>query len=348
VRLLQGYRAVAGGERLPSFALDRSRLDEKIEAADRLLCRCCLCERRCGVDRYNGEAGFCGAAREGAYFFEHILWGEEKPLIPSHEIFFTGCNMRCDYCYSWEHVEDPSGGRILTPEEMAGLIDRRSLDGAVNVNLIGGEPTVNLSYIFKALRCLQRPTAVVWNSNFYMSREAMSLLDGVVDLYLGDFRFGNNACAARLAGTPDYFDAAARNFMAAASSGDLIIRHLLLPGHTDCCLRPIAEWISHHLPDVPFNLMFQYTPFHKALSHSELCRSLTETEEDTARRLVEGLGLNTSLWNTPLKGATAMPSNDNREELKTTITFRPDGRVGIMHLYDDLLDVVKMLGRGHP
>ena len=322
-----------------------SLLDLKIEVAERMLRECCLCERRCGVNRAGGETGFCGVGPNSHYFFEQTLWGEEAPLIPSHQVYFSGCNMRCKFCYSWESILDPARGKLLAPEEFADLIDFRRAEGAANLNLIGGEPTVHLPNILKALRLVRCPTAVVWNSNFFMSEETMRLLDGIVDLYLGDFRFGNDRCASRLAGTDRYFATAARNFKVAAASGDLIIRHLLLPGHIECCLRPIAEWVAGNLPDVSFNLMFQYTPFFEAPNDPVLCRSLTAEEEAEAAKLVASLGLNTRRWNRPLRRKQeARPVGSGG--ISTTITIQPDGRVSIMHLHGDLRDLVAALKGG--
>ncbi|HEY3298200.1 MAG TPA: radical SAM protein, partial [Armatimonadota bacterium] len=331
---LDNYRKVASGKRLPGFVrsarhgvsrpnlaeLDYeqlwtlhdsddkskgergnpSRLDLKIELANRILAKCVLCERRCGVDRLHDEMGFCGVGRDSNYFFDDILWGEEPPLVPSHEVFFSGCNMRCSYCYSWESVLDTKYGRPFIPDEFAGIIDSRRSDGATNLNLIGGEPSVHLPSILQALKHTQRRTAVVWNSNFLMSDETMRLLSGIVDLYVGDFRFGNEDCARRLADTHGYFAAAARNFLAAAESGDLIIRHLVIPGHIECCLIPIAQWVADHLPWVPFSIMFQYTPFHRALEDPSLSRTLSPQEELQAREVVSSYKLNTKSWNRPL------------------------------------------------
>ncbi|MHB1001342.1 MAG: radical SAM protein [Armatimonadota bacterium] len=322
-----------------------SLLDLKIEIADRILGACNLCERRCGADRTNGEVGFCGVGDVSHYFFEQILWGEEEPLIPSHEIFFSGCNMRCKTCYSWEAIMNPATGRRITPESLAGMVDLRRSEGAVNVNLIGGEPTVHISNILRSLKVISNPTAVVWNSNFYMSEEAMKLLDGIVDLYVGDFRFGNDDCASRISDTAGYFGTAARNFLLAAESGDLIIRHLLLPGHIECCLRPVAEWVARHLPSVPFNLMFQYTPCAEALDDPLLYRTITAEEEGRAHEIVSSLGLNTTAWRVPLD-VNGCKAYSGSGEVSTEISIRPDGRVVIMHVHGELLSIIKALESG--
>lgn len=322
-----------------------SLLEVKSRIADQMLESCALCERRCGANRLGGDTGFCGVGRESFYFFEQTLWGEEPPLIPSHEVFFSGCNLRCKFCYSWQALLDPNLGTCVSPVDFAKLIEARHEEGAVNLNLIGGEPTVHLPAILKTLRLLNIPVPIVWNSNFFMSDEAMRLLNGVVDLYLGDFRFGCNACAERLGGVNGYVSAAKRNFKLAHETGDLIIRHLVLPGHVDCCLAPIADWASENLPDVPFNLMFQYTPFFEALDDPALCRSLLPEEERRALEIVASRGLNTQNWRKPLD-RTPRGDGIGKGEISTTITIRPDGRVGIMHLHGELLDVVRALECG--
>lgn len=321
-----------------------SLLDVKAELARRMLKDCRFCERQCRVDRTRGETGFCGAGVQSRFFFEQTLWGEELPVIPSHEIFFCGCNLRCKYCYSWESVLDPSRGTPVTASDLAGLIDRRRLEGAANVNLIGGEPTVHLAAILEALKLTTTPAAVVWNSNFLMSAETMKLLDGVVDLFLGDFRFGSDECAERLGGVSRYVEAAKRNFLLAAGSADLIIRHLVVPGHVECCLRPVAEWVAANLPEAPFNLMFQYTPFFEALTDPRLSRQLTPDEEHRAAEIVSSLGLNTKRWNRPLKRQSAA-AEIGQGPLDTTITIAPDGRVGIMHLHGELLELANSLAK---
>ncbi|MCL5105043.1 MAG: radical SAM protein [Armatimonadetes bacterium] len=349
---LNNYRLVADGKRLPAHVHSARRrvgsvslLEAKSRIANRMLESCALCEHRCGANRLAGETGFCGVGRESFYFFEQTLWGEEPPLIPSHEVFFSGCNLRCKFCYSGRALLNPNLGTCLVPEDFAELIKARREEGAINLNLIGGEPTVHLPAILETLRLLDAPAPIVWNSNFFMSEETMRLLDGVVDLYLGDFRFGCDACAEQLGGVNGYVSTAKRNFKSAFESGDLIIRHLLLPGHIDCCLIPIADWVSESLPNVPFNLMFQYTPFFEALDDLALCRSLTPEEEGRALEIVESRGLNTRSWKKPL-GNAPRGNGIGVGEISTTITIRPDGRVGIMHLHGELIGVLRALECG--
>ncbi|MCE5321695.1 radical SAM protein [bacterium] len=378
---MDNYKHIATGKRLPAFwqsahrhisveryaaveelwhihesALDysidsnhagsTSLLDVKSEIASHMLESCNLCEHRCGANRQAGEVGICGIRRDSHYFFEQILWGEEPPLVPSHEVFFSGCNLRCKFCYSWQSLQHSDLGDCVVPEDFAKLISARHAEGSINLNLIGGEPTCHLPTILRTLQLLDTPVLIVWNSNFFMSNQTMRLLDGIVDLYLGDFKFGCNACAKDLGAVNGYVSIAKRNFKLAYESGDLIIRHLLLPGHIDCCLIPIAKWVSENLPGVPFNLMFQYTPYFGALDDPALCRSLLPDEEKRALEIVESYGLNTRSWKKPLYAACCNDRSIGKGEISTTVTIRPDGRVGILHLHSELLDVIRALECG--
>ncbi len=328
-----------------SYGAGTSLLDLKIELVKRMMKSCCLCERKCGINRLAGETGFCGVTNESRCFFEQILWGEEAPIVPSHEVFLSGCNMRCKFCYSWEAVTDTSFGRLVTGDDLARIIMARREEGAPNVSLLGGEPTVNLHIILEALRKIEAGTALVWNSNFYMSEETMKLLQGIVDLYVGDFRFGNNNCASMIGETGSYFETAARNFIMAYNKCELIIRHLVMPGHVDCCLEPIAKWVSENIPDVPFHLMFQYTPFHKAESDPVLGRQLLSEEVTAAWEIVKSYKLKTAKWNRPLKN-TPKTDGIGKGEITTTITIDSNGRIRILHLHGELLRMVESFERG--
>lgn len=233
-----------------------SLLDIKIELCRRLLERCSLCERRCGVNRVAGEAGWCGV-RTSNFSREFLHYGEEKELIPSHTIFFTGCNMRCKFCHEYKFIEDPESGHVYRPQNIAYSSQQRVSEGVCNVNFVGGEPTVHLLEILETLNQPEMPDIpVVWNSNMYMSKEAMKLLDGIVDIYLGDMKFGNDACAEELSDTVPYRAVIERNFEQAERQGaDIIVRHLPLPGHWDCCTRPVLEWVAGETQDKAISLL---------------------------------------------------------------------------------------------
>jgi putative pyruvate formate lyase activating enzyme len=283
----------------------QSLLDLKVELAERLMRSCRFCERRCGADRSGGKAGKCGVL-EARIASDFLHMGEEAPLVPSYTVFFAGCNMSCCFCQNYDISTNPGAGREIPPEIMARRIENTTDVGragfhismvrewgerAKNVNWVGGEPTPNIGYVLRVLRETRTNVPQIWNSNMYMSEEAMSLLDGVVDLYLADFKYGNDGCAARLGRIDDYVRVVTRNHLLAASQADLIVRHLVLPGHVDCCTLPVLEWLAKNVPAALVNIMDQYRPAHRASEYPELVRGITGKEYEQAIEAAQKLGL---------------------------------------------------------
>jgi putative pyruvate formate lyase activating enzyme len=128
----------------------------------------------------------------------------------------------------------------------------------------------------------------------YTSLEAMKLLEGIIDLYLADFRYGNDECARKYSDVKNYWQIITRNFELAYDTADVILRQLVLPGHLDCCAKPIMKWVSQKMPDVYFNLMFQYHPCYRASLYPEIDRRLTPEERERALALAKKYELNIS------------------------------------------------------
>ncbi|MEN4018151.1 MAG: radical SAM protein [Methanobacterium sp.] len=269
---------------------DFSYLDLKIKIAENIFENCYFCERRCYVNR-NTDTGFCGVLNSKiASEFLHI--GEEAPLVPSHTIFFTGCNFRCVYCQNFDISQFPGSGIEISEENLAKIIDRRRMEGSRNVNFVGGDPTPNLLYILKTMRLTRENIPVIWNSNFYMSEDAMKLLDSFVDLYLSDFKYGPSNCAQRLSRVPNYWDIITRNHLMAKKAGDMIIRHLVLPNHVECCSKPILKWISENLGnETVVNIMGQYRPVYRANEFPEIMRYPGRGEIEETINYAKSIGL---------------------------------------------------------
>ncbi len=288
------HAAWARGEALEPVA-GPSLADLKYEIALRLLENCRLCERRCGVDRRQGDLGFCGVGAGSRLASEFLHLGEEPELVPSHTLFFCGCTFRCAYCQNWDFALDPDAGSPADPADLAARIASGFSQGSRNANFVGGNPDPHLHTILDIVRRLAPDCAylpLVWNSNMYLSAEAMELTAGVMDIYLGDFRYGNDACAERYSEARDYFAVVSRNFLAAARQGEVMLRHLVLPGHLDCCTRPIMRWTAEQLPEVYFNLMFQYRPEYRASLFPGMDRRLSPEEKSRAREMANALKLN--------------------------------------------------------
>lgn len=272
-----------------SSPVDSSLLDLKGVIADKILEACCFCERRCGANRRKKEVGYCRCEAVSHYSAEFLHYGEEPELVPSHTIFFTGCNFSCVYCQNWEISTAPQSGISILPEEMARIIALRRAYGSRNVNFV--TPTPHTHIILKILNALKVNVPVVWNSNMYYSHEIARLLEGVVDVYLGDFRYGNDECAMKYSNVPDYWRVVTRNFKTAYTRGEILLRQLVLPGHIECCTRPVVQWTKEHIPKVRFNLMFQYRPNYRAYEYPEINRALTPEEIQKALNIVEESGL---------------------------------------------------------
>ncbi len=282
--LWKEHDAAIGRE--PEENVEISMLDLKIEIAERIFRNCHFCEHRCMVDR-SGERGICGVGN-AAIASEFMHYGEEPMLVPSHTIFFSGCNFNCVFCQNWD-ISRQQRGIYIEPEKLASVMEIR---GGKNVNWVGGEPTPNLSYILKTLRRCRENIPQVWNSNMYCSIEAMKLLDSIIDVYLTDFKYGSDECALRLSKIKDYWITVTRNHVLAYRQGDVIIRHLVMPNHVECCSFQVLEWIAENMADSTVNIMGQYHPEYTACKHEEINRMVTPEEYNMACKYGRKLGLN--------------------------------------------------------
>jgi len=284
-------RAVDSGSPLPEKP-EFSLLDLKVKLARRLAKSCALCERRCGVNRLSGEIGACGASSTPRVASAFIHMGEEPPITPSGTVFFSGCNFRCVFCQNWDISQRPDSGRETSVEELAALFEALRGRGARNVNLVGGEPTPNLPWILEAFTLMRISAPIVWNSNTYMTQDSTELLLGVVDLWLPDFKYWENSHALKYSGVQRYREVVTRNLKDAYSYWpEMVIRHLVMPGHVECCTIPILRWIAENTPRALVNVMDQYRPEYRAYKYPEIARRPTRDEIVRARSEAEALGL---------------------------------------------------------
>ncbi len=300
--------AVVGTE--PAYlALHRSgELADRASLALGRLASCDLCARYCRVDRLSGTKGaVCRTgrwARVASYRPHH---GEERPISGprgSGTIFFAWCNLRCVFCQNWALSQRGDGSEVDAEGLAAMMLELQEM-GCHNVNLV--TPSHVVAQILEALVIaaaagLRLP--LVYNTGGYDSPEALALLDGVVDIYMPDMKYGDSALARRYSHVREYVQAnrqAVREMH--RQVGDLVldehgvavrgllVRHLVLPGdvaRTDQVLAWIASEIS---PDTYVNLMAQYRPCYRAWEHPPLDRRLTLPEYRRARELAGRLGL---------------------------------------------------------
>ncbi len=239
--------------------------------------------------------GRCRVGRTTYIASEMLHVGEEELLRPAHAIFFSGCTATCRFCTAAKFAFHPTYGVAVTPEQLAARIVERQTMGARSICFIGGDPVPHIPFILATLAALgtRKQIPAVFNSNFYLTREALELLDGAIDIYLPDLKFGPDrdsaGCGERVGGMPDYWRVVTGMIDTVYSQGKrLIVRHLLMPGHFACCTVPVLRWLAGR-PGIQVSLLTQYlAPAH---ARGELAGVLQPQEVVQARELAHCLGL---------------------------------------------------------
>ena len=264
--------------------------------------KCIFCERKCEVNRIDGNKGFCLISNDSYISSVFLHMGEEAPLIPSGTIFFQGCNFGCVFCQNFDlssawkkkrNIEDVA--QKVDTKTLADIANKLVEKGAININYVGGDPIPNIHTIIGSLNYQKKNICQLWNSNFYLTDKALSLIIDLIDFYLPDWKYGNNACAMKYSGIENYVDVVSRNHKRVhdEGSGEIIIRHLVMPGHVECCSKPILDYIAKELPNAVVNLMSQYRPQWKSFKYPEINRRPTSQEMQEVRGYADKLGI---LW----------------------------------------------------
>jgi putative pyruvate formate lyase activating enzyme len=286
-----------------------SELARRIERAVSKLADCTLCPRDCHVDRFADKFAVCRSGRHVrvASYFPHF--GEEDCLRGtrgSGTIFFSGCNLRCVFCQNFE-VSWKLEGDIAPPEKLAAMMLELQARGCHNINLVTPEhvvPQILEGLMIAVEGGLGLP--LVYNTSAYDSLDSLELMDGVVDMYMPDFKFWDPEMSRRYIRAPNYPDAARRTIKEmhrqvgplmfdehGLALRGLIVRHLVMPGEI-AGTREILNWIAQELgPDTYVNVMAQYYPAGKVSTreHAEINRSITLGEFQQALDLASEAGL---------------------------------------------------------
>jgi putative pyruvate formate lyase activating enzyme len=268
--------------------------------ATKYLEKCIFCERKCKVNRIDGEKGFCLISKDSYISSAFLHMGEEAPLIPSGTIFFQGCNFGCVFCQNYdisqawkERKELDDIAQKINVKSLAAVAEKLAKRGALNINYVGGDPIPNIHTIVGSLNLQTTNITQLWNSNFYLSDRALSLIIDLIDFWLPDFKYGNNKCGKKYSGVENYFDFVARNHKRVhdEGSGEIIIRHLVMPGHIECCSLPILDYIAKDLPKAVVNIMGQYRPQYHSFNYPEINRSPTSQEMQDVKNYASHLGI---------------------------------------------------------
>ncbi|MEK7675125.1 MAG: radical SAM protein, partial [Verrucomicrobiota bacterium] len=260
--------------------------------ARQALANCHLCRHHCGVNRLAGKRGLCHAGAETRIFSAQTEVTDELELIPTFAIALSGCDLRCDFCITGAQSWNPSAGHLLDVAALAGRAAAALAAGARTVQFLGGEPTIHLSAVLEIVAALPAEAKLVWKTNAHGSKEARALLSRIFDVWLADYKFGNDACALRLAKICEYVRIVQGNLFWARQQADLIVRHLLMPGHVDCCWEPVASWLAANLPGVKVSLRSGFWPAWQAGRHPELREPVSNLERTRAFEIARQCRLN--------------------------------------------------------
>jgi len=288
--------------------LSREELKEKILRAEGILKSCTLCPRACGVDRTAGERGFCKTGDRPLVSSYNPHFGEEAPLVGSRgsgTVFFTRCNLGCLFCQNWT-ISHLGEGSEMSFDTLADIMIVLQKDyGCHNINFV--TPTHQVPMILRSLELaidkgLKVP--LVYNCGGYEAIETLKILDGIVDIYMPDFKYTDPGPAQTYSRAEDYPETAkaaikemyrqvgdlVMNERGIALRG-LLVRHLVLPeglAGTEEVVRFLAEEIS---PNTYTNIMAQYYPCYKASEHLPLDRRITNAEYRKAVMAARKAGL---------------------------------------------------------
>jgi len=278
----------------------------RAEAAERLLEACRVCPRECLALRLQGETGVCGVADNAMVASYGPHFGEEAPLVGvggSGTIFLAHCNLCCVFCQNFE-ISQQGEGRIVSTRELAQMMLDLQRMGCHNINFV--TPTHQVPQILRALPIaieggLQVP--LVYNCGGYESLETLRLLDGVFDIYMPDFKYGDAEVAKRYSKVEKYPEMAKAAFREMhAQVGDLVVdrrgiarrgllvRHLVLPNNL-AGTAEVVRFLAELSKDTYVNIMTQYRPCYRAHEYPALAGRPARAEFDEAFRLARDAGL---------------------------------------------------------
>ncbi len=292
----------------PSYLdlITKEEFENRVELLFEILENCELCPRKCGVNRLKDELGYCKMGKELVVSSFGPHFGEESKLVGiygSGTIFLSGCNLLCVYCQNYE-VSNNRVGKISSEQKVADFMLALQKMGCHNINLV--TPTHFVPQLVKAIgigvkKGLKIP--IVYNCSGYENVEVIRLLDGIIDIYLPDIKYGTKEPAKEYSNAPDYFKRAKEsvnemydqvgnlkvNNQGIAYKG-LIIRHLVLPNDQSRSEEVLA-YISKLSENMFVNIMDQYRPLGRANEIRKIDRCITSKEYDNVIRMAKKLGL---------------------------------------------------------
>ena len=270
--------------------------------------KCSLCPRNCGVNRLDGQKGFCGVDAEILVARAALhMW--EEPCISGKEgsgaVFFSGCSLGCGFCQN-NKISRGQTGKKITVEYLADLFFQLQGQGANNINLVtAGHFLPQVALALENARAHGLKIPVVYNSSGYEKADTLKILEGLVDIYLPDFKYMDSELAGKYSHAPDYpqiAKAALKEMVQQVGTPGfdergmmkkgVIVRHLLLPGHVKNS-REVLKYLYETYGDrIYISIMNQYTPMPAMKDDPKLSRKVTDREYERLLDYALSLGLN--------------------------------------------------------
>ena len=277
------------------------------EKTKEIMSDCTLCPRNCHADRLSGNIGYCGQTAEirAARAALH-MW--EEPCISAEDgsgtVFFSGCSVRCVFCQNHD-LAVGQHGKIITGERLSGIYLELQEKGANNINLV--TPTHYMPQIIESIenaRKMGLTLPIVYNTSGYEKAETLRMLDGIVDVYLPDFKYMSADLAEKYSNAPDYADCAKSALAEMVRQAGkpvfddrgviqkgVIVRHLILPNCTEDSKRVVKYLYETYGDDIFISIMNQFTPLDHIADYPELQRKITQAEYDEVVDYAVDLGV---------------------------------------------------------
>lgn len=296
-------------KQIPNYrlAFENNLIDYKIDQAYEIIKNCTLCPRNCKINRLENELGICNTGKHAKIASYGPHFGEESPLVGkrgSGTIFFSNCNLLCNFCQNFD-ISHLGNGREITDYELADIMLYLQDLGCHNINLVTPSHVVPQFLEGLKIACgkgLNIP--LVYNTSAYDNLETIQLLDGIVDIYMPDFKFWDgksSAEACKAENYPEIAKIAIREMQrqvgilkpddeGIAFKG-LLIRHLVMPNNI-ADIRSIMRFIAKEISPLSYiNIMAQYRPCYEASAFENISRPITKLEFDEAIKIAKEEGL---------------------------------------------------------
>ncbi len=252
--------------------------------------KCNQCPRKCNTERTEDHFGFCGVGELPKIARAALHFDEEPPISGTRgagTIFFSGCNLRCVFCQNYE-ISEVHRGVVITPYQLSEEYRRLEALGAQNIEFV--TPSHYVDAILESLTYYHPRVPLIWNSSGYDSIDTLMRLEGVIDIYLPDFKYSDNALAKRLSHCGDYVETATAAIDEmlrqqpeivienGVMKQGVIIRHLVLPSHTKNSIGVLEIIKERYGTSALVSLMAQYMPAGRAADYPDVNRKLTKRE----------------------------------------------------------------------